>query len=232
MFPGVDEEEKNVTQEHLTLIQDLLYGDAGIQKHIFFYSYNFDVVPLDLISSIYEEFYSEDRQKKARRDGAYYTPSVLAELTESRVLTTEELVKQSRVLDPACGSGIFLVEAFRRIVRYEWNKNGERLDFKTLKKILSDQIAGIEVNEEAARIAAFSLCLALLHYLPTPAIIEQIAQGNKLPTLLATDSNPDSIGQNIWVGAVFLTKYDIHFSMIQLTAMVASLLLIIKIYLG
>ncbi len=193
MFPDVDEEEKVVAQKHLTLIQGLLYGDVGIQKKLFFYSYRFDIVPLDLISSIYEEFYhgstSDDEKKsKARQDGAYYTPPVLAEFVLSRVLTLDVLKKTPRVMDPACGSGIFLVEAFRRIVRYEWYKNKQVLSFDELKSILKAQIAGIEVNAEAARITAFSLYLSMLHYLDPPAIDQQIKMGNRLPNLVATNS--------------------------------------------
>jgi predicted RNA methylase len=208
MFPGVNEEEQVVTQKHLTSIQDLLYGDVGIQKQLFFYSYRFDIVPLDLISSIYEEFYDsgtsdEEKLNKARQDGAYYTPQVLAELIISRVLTARELGKNPRVLDPACGSGIFLVEAFRRIVRYEWLKNQNRLDLDALKRILYEQIAGIEVNEEAARITAFSLYLALLHYLDPPAITEQIKQGNKLPNLIVSESKSNNHYHCIWVGNAF-----------------------------
>lgn len=210
MFPGVNEEEQIVTQEHLRLIQNLLYGDVGVQKQLFFYSYRFDIVPLDLISSIYEEFYdsstSDDKkQNKARQDGAYYTPPVLAELVLSRSLTARELERKPRVLDPACGSGIFLVESFRRIVRYEWHKNQNRPGFDALKQILGKQIAGIEVNEEAARITAFSLYLALLHYLDPPAITEQIKQGNKLPNLLVSESKSKNHCNCIWVGNAFDT---------------------------
>ena len=210
MFPDVNEEEKTVTKKHLKLIQDLLYGDAGVQKKLFFYSYRFDIVPLDLISSIYEEFYhssaSDDEKKsKARQDGAYYTPSVLVELVLSRSLTAGELQKKPRVLDPACGSGIFLVESFRRIVRYEWYKNQKRLGFDRLKQILHEQIAGIEVNEEAARITAFSLYLAMLHYLDPPSITEQIKQGNKLPNLLVSESRSENHCHCIWAGNAFDT---------------------------
>ena len=197
MFPNVDEEEKVVRDKHLKMIQGLLYGDAGIQKKLFFYSYNFNIIPLDLISSIYEEFYhpsssDEDKKKKVREDGAYYTPSVLAEFVISRVLTPDFLAKAPRVLDPACGSGIFLVEAFRRIVRYEWHKRKRPLSFDELKEILKEQIAGIEVNEEAARITAFSLYLSMLHYLDPPAIDQQIKIGNKLPNLIATTSKSNN----------------------------------------
>jgi hypothetical protein len=194
MFPDVDGEERIIDQKHLILIQGLLYGDVGIQKKLFFHSYRFDIVPLDLISSIYEEFYhsiteDEGKNKKARLDGAYYTPSVLAEFVLSRTLSSDVLAKNPRVMDPACGSGIFLVEAFRRIVRYNWHKKKQPLAFDELKEILKKQIAGIEVNKEAARVAAFSLYLSMLHYLDSPAIDHQIKRGNKLPNLVATASS-------------------------------------------
>jgi hypothetical protein len=191
MFPDVGEEEQVVGQEHLRKIQDLLYGDVGIQKKLFFYSYRFDIIPLDLISSIYEEFYhgsasDDEKKRKVRQDGAYYTPPVLAEFVLSRVLTPDVLKKTPRIMDPACGSGIFLVEAFRRIVRYEWHKKKQPLTFDELKDILKEQIAGIEANDEAARITAFSLYLSMLHYLDPPAIDQQIKMGNRLPNLIAT----------------------------------------------
>ncbi|MBK5274628.1 MAG: N-6 DNA methylase [Desulfuromonadales bacterium] len=193
MFPEDASEEGIVSQDHLSLIQNLLYGDTDKNRKLFFYSYKFDIIPLDLISSIYEEFYHSsaptvDKKSMARQDGAFYTPPVLAEFVLSRVLTSKILAKKPRVLDPACGSGIFLVEAFRRIVRHHWREAREVPTFDVLKTILRDQIAGIEVNKEAARVAAFSLYLSMLHYLDPPAIDQQIRLGNKLPNLVASDS--------------------------------------------
>jgi len=198
MFPDVDAEEAAVTPAHLKLVQGLLYGQDGIQKNLFFYSYNFAIIPLDLISSIYEEFYhipvSEDKKDtRKRQDGAYYTPPVLVEFVLSRLLTPEVIEKKPRVLDPACGSGIFLVEAFRRFVRYNWFKNRRPPTFDELKLILKEQIAGLEINEEAARITAFSLYLSMLHYLDPPSITQQIKAGNRLPNLLA---DPNNSGEN------------------------------------
>ncbi|RJO67440.1 MAG: N-6 DNA methylase [Myxococcales bacterium] len=210
MFPNVEEEREKVTQKHLRLTQDLLYGNAGIRGKLFFFAYRFDIIPLDLISAIYEEFYhpetkDDTKKKKARQDGAYYTPPVLAEFVLSRVLTEGVLKKNPRVLDPACGSGIFLVEAFRRIVRYRWKKKREALTFEELKAILKEQIAGIEVNEEAARIAAFSLYLSLLHYLEPPAISHLIKNGEKLPNLLVSNGRSENHYHSIWAGNSFDT---------------------------
>lgn len=212
MFPDVDEEERVVTQEHLKLIQDLLYGDAGEQKKLFFYSYNFDIVPLDLISSIYEEFYhistsDDEKSSRKRQDGVYYTPPVLVEFVLSHILTPDVIDKKPRVLDPACGSGIFLVEAFRRIVRYNRFKNERQPTFDELKLILKEQIAGMEVNEEAARITAFSLYLSMLHYLDPPSITRQIEAGNRLPNLLATKNGGGNCFQCILPGDAFDTAF-------------------------
>jgi hypothetical protein len=89
-------------------------------------------------------------------------------------------------VDPACGSGIFLVEAFRRIVRYQaWKQGGKRLSRPQLRRILRDQIAGIDINEEAVRVASFSLYLAFLHYQEPREINEQ----RRLPNLKWSQEN-------------------------------------------
>jgi len=213
MFPDVEQEGQHVEIKHLKLIQNLLYGNVGIQKKLFFFSYRFDIIPLDLISAIYEEFYHSvsneaDKKSNSRQDGAYYTPPVLAEFVLSRVLTVKELRKQPRVLDPACGSGIFLVEAFRRMVRYAWKKKKASLDFNELTKILGNQILGIEVNREAAGITAFSLYLAMLHYLDPPSIQQHIRNGNKLPNLLVSGKKNKNNYNSIHVANAF--SIDTH----------------------
>jgi hypothetical protein len=95
------------------------------------------------------------------------------------------LTTHPRILDPCCGSGIFLVEAFRRIVRHRVYQNQEqRLSWQELREILKNQIAGIEINSEAIRITAFSLYLALLNYQEPRNILSQIKRGEKLPFLI------------------------------------------------
>lgn len=211
MFTDVEDEADVVTGKHLSLLQDLMFGDVGSQKKLFFYSYQFNIVPLDLISSIYEEFYHSstkvnDNKSKARQDGAYYTPAALAEFVLARVLTSCVLKSRPRVLDPACGSGIFLVEAFRRIVRHKWHQKKSPLTFNELKIILKDRIAGIEANPEAARITAFSLYLSMLHYLDPPAIVRQIKLGNTLPNLVASSSSSSNHLHCIFPGNAFDTE--------------------------
>lgn len=179
MFPVDEAERSSVTSEHLGLLRNLLIGNTSHQQQLFFYAYSFDVIPIELISSIYEEFYNE-QHGKTKNHGSHYTPSVLVDFVLTRTLTEDVLAKEPRVMDPACGSGIFLVEAFRRIVRYQmWKQGGRRLSRPQLRRILRDQIAGIDINEEAIRVAAFSLYLAFLHYQEPREINEQ----RKLPNL-------------------------------------------------
>jgi hypothetical protein len=208
MFPDVNNEENQVKFEHLSLIRDLLFGNVGIQKNLFFYTYHFNIIPLDLISSIYEEFYqsasteNEEGTSKARQYGAYYTPPALVEFLLSRILTVDILKKDPRILDPACGSGIFLVESFRRIVRYR-RSQGIKISFSDLKDILGRQLVGIEVNEEAARITAFSLYIAMLNYLEPRSILEHINKHNRLPNLINCGKTMGNHYNNIHVNNAF-----------------------------
>lgn len=191
MFPVDAAERANVTSDHLALLRDLLIGNTSDQQQLFFYAYKFDVIPIELISSIYEEFYNEQRGK-GNNHGSHYTPSALVDFVLARTLTENVLANDPRILDPACGSGIFLVESFRRIVRYQtWKQGGKRLSRPQLRRILRDQIAGIDINEEAVRVAAFSLYLAFLHYQEPREINEQ----RRLPNLKWSQSHHDQRDQ-------------------------------------
>jgi len=163
MFP-VEDEADYIQQEHLDKLRGFLQGNTSPQEELFFFAYRFDVIPIELISTIYEEFYNEQTGKD-RNQGSHYTPPALVEFVLAHTLTPEVLATKPRVLDPACGSGIFLVESFRRMVRHLWaQQDGRRVSRPQLRKILREQIAGMDINEEAVRVAAFSLYLAFLHY--------------------------------------------------------------------
>jgi len=73
-----------------------------------------------------------------------------------------DLPDDARILDPACGSGVFLVDAFRRLV---WEKKvtlGRKLSHDDILEILLNQIYGVDVESGAVEVTAFSLYLALL----------------------------------------------------------------------
>lgn len=162
LFAEVGSEQRKVTAEHLRLVQSMLTGAGiGAQKRLFLWAYDFGVVPTSLISSMYEHFYRAGTEDDS---GTHYTPPELVEYLLSETLTPEVLNLKPRVCDPACGSGIFLVEAFRLMVRHAMAQRGRRLSSAELQKLLLTRIIGIDLNKEAIRLAAFSLYLALLNY--------------------------------------------------------------------
>jgi len=187
LFPIDRNELKELTPERLQLVRRLLTGEME-GEHLFFFAYDFEIVPIDLISSIYEEFLKVEKGKDGTH-GSFYTPAALVDFVLARTLDESTLASRPRIVDPACGSGIFLVEAFQRLARHRMGELGRRLRPVELRKILREQIAGIDVNAEAVRVAAFSLYLALLNHLDPPDIL-----GQTLPTLTyrpARGAGPD-----------------------------------------
>ena len=176
------EEEALVTAEHLRLISRLLTGDTeeGQQK-LFLWAYDFSVVPISLISAMYEHFYHATQPEDSA--GTHYTPPELAEFVLGRTLTTEVLDRNPRICDPACGSGTFLVEAYRMLVRHETVRTGRSPASSRLKELLLTRIAGIDLNEDAVRLTAFSLYLAFLNY-QTP---QDIRSSGPLPSLISSN---------------------------------------------
>ena len=73
------------------------------------------LIPLDFISSIYEEFLKGDSSSS----GVHYTPGHLVDFILDRVLPWNDNQWDVRILDSACGSGIFLVKAFQRLI-HRW----------------------------------------------------------------------------------------------------------------
>ena len=164
IFPIDESERDSIQPDHLDRLRGFLIGSTSEQLNLFFFAYRFDVIPIELISTIYEEFYNE-RTGKDGNHGSHYTPPALVEFVLAQTLTHDVLATKPRVMDPACGSGIFLVESFRRMVRHLCaQQDGRRVSRPQLRRLLRDQIAGIDINEEGVRVAAFSLYLAYLHY--------------------------------------------------------------------
>ncbi|GAF80409.1 unnamed protein product, partial [marine sediment metagenome] len=113
LFPVLDGERSAVRQGHLNLLQDFLGGkdlDTGQQS---FWPYDFQYIPIEFISGIYDTFLnSSDR----RETGTYYTPLSLVDFVLDQTLPLEDTHPDMTVLDPACGSGTFLVRAYQRLI--------------------------------------------------------------------------------------------------------------------
>lgn len=132
-----------------------------------FWPYDFRVVPIELISSIYEDFLRTQDEKGAEEHGVHYTPLNLVHLVLSEVLDSS-VPLDAKVLDLSCGSGVFLVEALRRLVARRIAR-GEPLSRKLIRDVLYNQIFGVDIKSAAVEVAAFSLCLTALELEPSHA---------------------------------------------------------------
>ncbi|MCI5218942.1 MAG: hypothetical protein D3914_07085, partial [Candidatus Electrothrix sp. LOE2] len=131
-------------------------------------------LPVELISNIYEEFLAE------KNKGVVYTPPMLVDflLDQSLPLNAESL--SWKILDPACGSGVFLVGAFKRLIQcWRIANDWKKPSYKELQKILKNNIFGIDKASEAVLVTAFSLCVALCDELE-PLVIWKKLKFDKL----------------------------------------------------
>lgn len=158
--------------EHLSRVANFLDAVDPVSGQTTFFPYQFDVIPVELISSIYEQFAHSGaapiagraRSTEATRAGVYYTRLPVVALILDEVM--DGLDGEQTVLDLTCGSGVFLVEAFRRLVHLQGLKTP--LTRKGIRKALYTRVYGVDISEAAIRVAAFSLYLAALELDPDP----------------------------------------------------------------
>ena len=165
-----------ITQNDLDELRTFILGDSELEsKQLALWPfYSFDIIPIQLISSIYELFFhlsDEDDEK-----GTYYTPLHLVNLVMDEVYPWEGEYKDTSFFDPSCGSGIFLVEAYRRLVcRWMSQNDIHTITCDQLNLLLKSSIFGVDINEEAIRVASFSLSLAMCDFLDPRSIWDKIS---------------------------------------------------------
>lgn len=200
----LDAEAALVTAAHIDEVDEFFLGTDVLGGQKAFWPYDFKAIPIETISAIYERFL-KSADKKA---GAFYTPRFLAELVLDVALSDRPTLLGLRFMDPACGSGIFLVGLFNRMAE-EWKRahpearNDRRA--RELMELLRSSLYGIDLNPTACRITAFSLYLAYLDQL-TPRDIQDLqAKGRALPRLIRQADQPvgTSPDGGIWCGDFF-----------------------------
>ena len=165
-----------ITQNDLDELRTFILGDSELEsKQLALWPfYSFDIIPIQLISSIYELFFhlsDEDDEK-----GTYYTPLHLVNLVMDEVYPWEGEYKDTSFFDPSCGSGIFLVEAYRRLVcRWMSQNDVHAINCDQLNLLLKNSIFGVDINEEAIRVASFSLSLAMCDFLDPRSIWDKLS---------------------------------------------------------
>jgi type I restriction-modification system DNA methylase subunit len=159
MLPLVENEINVICEDDLRLLRMFLLGDTELEnKQLALWPlYSFDVIPIQLISSIYELFFHLSDTEEDDR-GTYYTPLHLVDTLMDEVYPWEGTYSPITFMDPSCGSGIFLVEAYRRLVcRWMQSNNISSISNDELTELLESSIFGVDINEEAVRVASFSL---------------------------------------------------------------------------
>jgi len=197
---------ENISTNQLQLIKKCFISgnDNTPQTNLFedWRLFDFSIIQIELLSEIYENFLFKTDPELKKKTGTYYTPPSLVEfiLNEKLPINNGETKYDLKILDPTCGSGIFLVESFKRLVkRYENFHNIDKLtDYKILVKLLKDNIFGVEYNAQAIKVAAFSLYLALIDNLDPKDLWQK--KKHRLPNLI---NNPKDESLKVQGGNLF-----------------------------
>lgn len=193
-LPG---EQSRIRAWHIDVLKRFLNGDDFDDKNqqplpLDYDFYDFRFIPIELISGIYEHFLAagegsvkeeeieaeeeeNENQDEQRKAGAYYTPPRLAELVADVATEKMSSLLDKRFLDPACGSGIFLVILFHRMAE-EWRRVNPKLPNESddtynlrraeaMRGFLSTRFCGVDRDGTACMVACFSLYLAFLDQL-------------------------------------------------------------------
>lgn len=169
-----------LSAQALSLLDDFLSRVNLEDGQRDFWHYDFRFIPVELISGIYESFLSDEK----RAAGAYYTPRNLATLAVDQAFHGSADILSERVYDGACGSGILLTTAFRRMLAHGESISGRQWDFAERVDLLKRSIFGSDLNKSACRVTAFSLYLSVLENLKPADIAKLTAEGkSKLPNM-------------------------------------------------
>lgn len=157
----LDEAQRSelIQSSHLGAFADLIEGRHNAHgQGSFWRLYSFKDLPVELISNIYQLFVED-------KASSIYTPPALVRLMLDEALSWERIdrliEKDEVILDPACGSAVYLVEAYKRLVLHWRMRNDWQRPRTPELKALLKRVHGVDLEPGAIKLAAFSLCLAL-----------------------------------------------------------------------
>ncbi len=178
IFELSDAEKNILRNKDLSSLADFLGADCEVSgQGVLWRLYEFGFLPVELISRIYEEFLTN-------RSDAVYTPVHLAKFMVDECMPIRDARATYKVIDPSCGSGVFLVTVFKRLVQWkqklEYEQTGTIKAFSqtVLKNMLKNSLYGIDIEDEAVRLTAFSLSIALCDLLTPMQIWNELKFDN------------------------------------------------------
>ena len=161
--------------------------------------YDFSAIPVEILGSVYEQFLGrvihlteghqarvQDKPAVKKAGGVFYTPPFIVKHILDRSLgplckgKTPKQLKSLRVLDPACGSGSFLLQAYQLLLdeHLTWYEThdpashkkavylgrGKKWRLTTAEKhaILLSSIYGVDIDTQAVEVSKLSLLLKVL----------------------------------------------------------------------
>lgn len=233
--------EKDVDEEPDRLTMSLVIDDKPLKdilKNLYYPDspYEFSVLPADILGQVYEQFLGkvirltashqavvEEKPEVKKAGGVFYTPTYIVDYivknTVGKLLggNTPKQAENLRILDPACGSGSFLLGAYQYLLDWhlrwyeendpaKWAKakqapiykghgNEWRLTTAERKKILLNNIYGVDIDSQAVEVTKLSLLLKVLegetgeslnqqmrlfHERALPSLAKNIKCGNSL----------------------------------------------------
>lgn len=151
----------DINRSEVKKLAEYLDGKIQNDQYVIWRLYSFSHLPVELISSVYEALLTNSKD-------IVYTPEMIVGTLVDECMPLKSPRKNFKLIDVSCGSGIFLVKAYKRIIqwwRYEkWKETGrlEKPSLNIVKQLLLDSIYGIDIQDDAIRLSVFSLSLALL----------------------------------------------------------------------
>lgn len=149
-------------------------GNSQHQHRFDWAVFDFAHVPVGLLSQVYEAFSWKWDPQNSEETSVHYTPRNIGITLVEEAFAALADPHEAKVLDPACGAGVFLVLAFRRLYTEHWRASGTRPDTKKIRKILETQLCGFDISESALRLTALSLYLTAIELDPNPIPPEKL----------------------------------------------------------
>jgi hypothetical protein len=221
--------EKGRHEEHDSLTPRLVIDDdllKDIIRHLYFpdSDYEFKYMPADILGQVYEQFLGkvirltdghqakvEDKPEVKKAGGVFYTPTYIVDYIVRQTVgqliegKTPKQIEKVRVLDPACGSGSFLIGAYQYLLDWyhhyytahepETHAKGKAPKLVTAhgggwalttterKRILLAHIYGVDIDSQAVEVTKLSLLLKVLEGETAQTIQRELIQERVLPDL-------------------------------------------------
>lgn len=201
------QEEKGITEAPDTITPKLEISDyvlRDILKNLYYPDspYEFSVLPGDVLGHVYEQFLGkvirledhkaivEEKPEVKKAGGVYYTPTFIVDYIVKNTVgkfldgKTPKQTEKIKILDPACGSGSFLLGAYQYLldwhrdyytnnlsekfykgknpIIFQFRENDWRLTTAEKKRILLNNIFGVDIDSQAVEVTKLSLLLKVL----------------------------------------------------------------------